>query len=83
MDVAANHRKALFFKGNNLYICDFPCTKASLEENINLSDMVAPIDYSQDGLRYSMKHGGLSVTDSIWKICMEQTGMRLKKNMLY
>ena len=48
MDVAANHKKALFFKGNNLYICDFPCTKASLEENINLSDMVAPIDYSQE-----------------------------------
>ena len=48
MDVAANHRKALFFKGNNLYICDFPCTKASLEENVNLDDMIAPIDYSQE-----------------------------------
>lgn len=27
MDVAANHKKALFFKGNNLYICDFHALK--------------------------------------------------------
>ena len=48
MDVAANQKKALFFQGNNLYICDFPCTKASLEKNVNLNDMIAPIDYTQE-----------------------------------
>ena len=48
MDVAANQKKALFFKGNNLYICDFPCTKASLEKRVNLNDMIAPIDYTQE-----------------------------------
>ncbi|MDE6179584.1 MAG: PDZ domain-containing protein, partial [Phocaeicola sp.] len=46
MDVSANHKKALFFKGNKLYICNFPCTKASLENQVDLSDMIAPIDYS-------------------------------------
>lgn len=46
MDVVVNYRKVLFFKGNNLYICDFLCIKVLLEENINLSDMVVFIDYS-------------------------------------
>lgn len=45
MDVAAHRKKALFFKRNKLFVRDFPCTKAALEDPVNLSGMVAPVDY--------------------------------------
>lgn len=48
MSITANNKKALFFKENNLYICDFPCNKASLDKAVNLNDMIAPIDYPQE-----------------------------------
>lgn len=48
MNVTSNYKKALFSKRNSLYICNFPCDKASLDKAVNLENMVAPIDYPQE-----------------------------------
>ena len=48
MTVAADGKKALFYKEGNLYVCDFPCNKASLDKEVNLNNMIAPIDYPQE-----------------------------------
>jgi len=48
MSVTSNNKKALFHKRGNLYIYDFPCSKASMEDPVDLDDMVAPIDYPQE-----------------------------------
>ena len=48
MNVAADGKKALFYKEGNLYVCDFPCNKASLDKEVNLNNMIAPIDYPQE-----------------------------------
>lgn len=43
-----NSKKALFYKRGNLYVSDFPCNKASLDNAVDLSNMIAPIDYPQE-----------------------------------
>lgn len=48
MSVAFNSKKALFYKGSNLYITDFPVTKAALTQDVDLSNMVAPVDYAKE-----------------------------------
>ncbi len=48
MSVTANGKKALFRKAEQLYVCDFPCNKANLDKSVNLNDMIAPVDYSQE-----------------------------------
>lgn len=48
MSIDTGSKKALFFKGNNIYVTDIPDGKATLEDAVNLSDMVAPIDYPQE-----------------------------------
>lgn len=48
MTVSFGSQKALFFKNGDLYTCDFPCDKASLDKKINLDNMVAAIDYPQE-----------------------------------
>ncbi|MCD8310350.1 MAG: PDZ domain-containing protein, partial [Prevotellaceae bacterium] len=48
MSVSANGKKALFRKRDQLYVCDFPCEKASLEKPVNVDDLVAPVDYAQE-----------------------------------
>ncbi len=48
MEVAADGKKAGFLKGGKLYVTDFPTSKASLENPVDLSNMVAPVDYAQE-----------------------------------
>lgn len=48
MSVAEGNKKAIFYKGGDLYVCDFPCNKASLDKKVNLDNMIAPIDYPQE-----------------------------------
>ena len=48
MDWAPGSKKALFVKRGNLYVCDFPSGRVSLDDKVDLSDMVAPIDYPQE-----------------------------------
>ena len=44
----AGSKKALFMKGNTLYAGELPAGKVTLENPVDLSDMVAPIDYPQE-----------------------------------
>lgn len=48
MFMDAGAKKALFSKDNNLYVTDLPNGKATLDEAVNLNDMIAPIDYPQE-----------------------------------
>ena len=48
MSVAESNKKAIFYKGGDLYVCDFPCSKAALDKKVNLDNMIAPIDYPQE-----------------------------------
>lgn len=48
LTVIPNSKKALFYKRGNLYVSDFPCNKASLDNAVDLSNMIAPIDYPQE-----------------------------------
>ena len=48
MSVATGDKKALFYKEGDLYVCDFPCDKASLDETVNLDNLIAPVDYPQE-----------------------------------
>lgn len=48
MDWMQGSKKALFFKRGNFYVADFPTGKATLDDKVDLSDMVAPIDYPQE-----------------------------------
>lgn len=41
-------KKALYFKGNSLYVGELSTRKVSLDDEVDLSDMVAPIDYEQE-----------------------------------
>lgn len=48
MTVTADGKKALFFQKGNLYVNNFPCDKASTDRAVNLNNMVATIDYTQE-----------------------------------
>lgn len=48
MTVADDGKKAAFFKRGKLYVVDFPVAKANLNDPVNLSEMMAQIDYSQE-----------------------------------
>lgn len=48
MDVTSGSEKALFLKGNALYVTGLPKTKTALTDAVDLSDMVATIDYPQE-----------------------------------
>lgn len=48
MQVSAKGDKAGFMKGGNIYVVDFPTTKANLTNPVNLSGLVANVDYSQE-----------------------------------
>ena len=48
MDVTSGSEKALFLKGNTLYVTGLPKTKTALTDAVDLSDMVATIDYPQE-----------------------------------
>lgn len=48
MGVDPGNKKALFVRGNSIYVTSIPDGRASLEEAVNLNDMVATIDYPQE-----------------------------------
>lgn len=48
MNVAPGNKKALFFKGGNIYVTDVPAGKVGLSKAVDLSNMVIPVDYQQE-----------------------------------
>ncbi|MEG1749726.1 MAG: PDZ domain-containing protein [Tannerellaceae bacterium] len=48
MSVEAGSKKALFFKQNQLYVCDIPFGKADLSEAVALADMKITVDYPKE-----------------------------------
>lgn len=48
MTVAADGKKAAFRKGGKIYVTDFPTSKANLNDAVNLSNLMAPVDYNQE-----------------------------------
>lgn len=56
--VTANGKKALFFKQNRLFVCDFPTAKANLNESVSLKDLTAAIDYPQEWAQ---------IYDEVWR----------------
>ena len=48
MGVGSGSKKALFFKGNALYVTDIPSGKADLSNPVNLSNMKIKVDYPQE-----------------------------------
>ena len=41
-------KKALYMRGNSLYVGELSTSKVTLDDEVDLSDMVAPIDYEQE-----------------------------------
>ena len=41
-------KKALFSKGREIYVCDFPAPKVALREKVELKNLVAPVDYAAE-----------------------------------
>ena len=41
-------KKAIFSKRGEMYVCDFPTSKANLKERVDLSNMVAHVNYMQE-----------------------------------
>ncbi len=56
--VTANGKKALFFKQNRLFVCDFPTAKANLNESVSLKDLTAAVDYPQEWAQ---------IYDEVWR----------------
>lgn len=48
MGITPGSKKALFYKGNMLYVMDIPSGKADLSDPVNLSNMKVPVDYPQE-----------------------------------
>lgn len=48
MEVSADGKRALFSKGGKLYSVAMPAGKANLSDAVDLSDMVAVVDYPQE-----------------------------------
>ena len=51
-------KKALFAKGRDLYIADFPAPKVNLRQKIALKNLVAPVDYSAEWAQ---------IYDEVWR----------------
>ena len=51
-------KKALFSKGRDLYIADFPAPKVALKEKITLKNLVAPVDYTAEWAQ---------IYDEVWR----------------
>ncbi len=48
MTVAADKKKAAFYSKGKIYVTDFPTSKAKLDKPVDLSHMMAPVDYSKE-----------------------------------
>ena len=51
-------KKALFSKGRDLYIADFPAPKVALKEKVTLKNLVAPVDYTAEWAQ---------IYDEVWR----------------
>lgn len=48
MEVTPGSKKALFYRGNQLYVTDIPSGRADLSDAVNLSNMKITVDYPQE-----------------------------------
>ena len=48
MQVTPGSKKALFYKGDQLYVTDIPGGKADLSASVNLDNMSIPVDYPKE-----------------------------------
>lgn len=51
-------KKALFTKGRQMYVCDFPAAKANMSNAVNMGDMVAHVNYSLEWAQ---------IYDEVWR----------------
>ncbi len=51
-------KKALFAKGRDLYIADFPAPKVNLRQKIALKNLIAPVDYAAEWAQ---------IYDEVWR----------------
>lgn len=51
-------KKALFAKGRDLYVCDFPAGKVALKDKVELKNLVAPVDYKAEWAQ---------IYDEVWR----------------
>ena len=51
-------KKALFAKGRDLYICDFPAPRVAMKEKVTFKNLVAPVDYTAEWAQ---------VYDEVWR----------------
>jgi len=51
-------KKALFAKGRDLFVCDFPAPKVALREKVSFKNLVAPVDYNAEWAQ---------IYDEVWR----------------
>ncbi|MBR6830880.1 MAG: PD40 domain-containing protein, partial [Tidjanibacter sp.] len=56
--VAYGGKKALFMKGRQLFVTDFPTVKANLDKAVDTENMVAHVDYNQEWAQ---------IYDEVWR----------------
>ena len=57
-NVTPGSKKAIFSKRGQIFVCDFPTGKANLKDAVNLKDMVAHVDYSEEWAQ---------IYDEVWR----------------
>lgn len=58
LTVTAGSKKALFMKGRQMFVADFPTAKANLKDAVNTKDMVAPVNYMEEWAQ---------IYDEVWR----------------
>ena len=56
--VTPGSKKALYMKGRQMFVADFPTAKANLREAVSTKDMVAEVDYMQEWAQ---------IYDEVWR----------------
>lgn len=56
--VTPGSKKALYMKGRQMFVADFPVAKANLKEAVSTKDMVAHVDYMQEWAQ---------IYDEVWR----------------
>ena len=57
-NITPGSKKAIFSKRGQIFVCDFPTGKANLRDAVNLKDMVAPVDYTEEWAQ---------IYDEVWR----------------
>lgn len=58
LTVTAGSKKALFMKGRQMFVADFPTAKANLKDAVSTKDMVAPVNYMEEWAQ---------IYDEVWR----------------